>query len=581
MGSKITNRCFTTAMTKWILNEKKEIPSAFSLSLHPLVVQLLFSRGLTTEEEIRQFVSPNYETDSNDPFLFRDMKKVVARIRQARDKKEIVAIFGDYDADGVTASIIIKETLATLGIESFVYIPDKHLEGYSMNSSAVAEFKKKNVSLIITVDCGITSIAEIEKANSLGIDVIITDHHYVPSIVPSAYAIINPHMDGSGYPFKDLAGVGVAFKVVQAIYHELLNDKKEQTKWMLDLVAIGTIADCVPLIGENRLFAKYGLVVLSKTRRPGFKEMFSVGRMVIDEKNIPDTKKIAFYIAPRINAAGRINHAKLACDLIMENDRAKARGFALELEASNNQRQKMTERVVDEVKILAQNVFKDKKFIFAIGQHFPIGVIGLAAGKIAGQFNKPTAIFQKEKSISRGSFRSIPRINIIETIEKCAEFLVRFGGHSQAAGVSVKNENLDKFYEKMNTLINEQLLGIELVAEIKVDGEVSSKDLNFDLMEALEKLAPFGEGNDEPIFIVKNLTVKEKRIVGNGNKHVKLFLTPADGSPKIFEAISFNGYEKFADITEGNNINILCNIQKDEWNGNKKIEMILIDVIKN
>jgi len=568
-------------MAKWLISESKEIPSVFSLSLHPLIMQLLFSRGFTTEKEMRQFIAPDYEMDSSDPFLFRDMEKVVKRIEQARDKKEIVAIFGDFDADGVTASVIMKETLDTLGIDSFVYIPDKHSEGYSINNNAIDEFKKKNVSLIITVDCGITSVAEIEKANLLGMDVIITDHHHIPSVVPSAYAIINPQIADSGYPFKDLAGIGVAFKVVQAIYHKLLNEKREQTKWMLDLVAIGTIADCVPLIGENRLFAKYGLGVLSKTRRPGLREMFSVGRIQIDEKNIPDTKKVSYYIAPRINAAGRINHANLAYNLLMENNPIKARSAALELEANNGQRQRMTEKVVEEVRILAQNIYKDKKFIFAIGEHFPIGVVGLVAGKIAGQFNKPTAIFQKDEKVSKGSFRSIPQINIIETIEKCAELLEKFGGHSQAAGVSIKNKNLDKFYKKMDTLINKQLEGIDLAAEIKVDGEASFQDINFELVEALEKLAPFGEGNREPVFVMRNLLVKEKRIVGNGNKHIKLFLAPSDGTPKIFEAICFNGYEKFFNITEGNNIDILCNIQKDDWNGNKKIQLVLVDVIKN
>ena len=260
-------------MAKWIIDKKKEIPRISNISLHPLVVQLLFSRGISTEKEMREFISPSYETDSHDPFLFDDMEKVVKRIKLAQEKKEKIAIFGDYDADGVTASIILKETFDDLGIKSFVYIPDKLSEGYGMNNAAIEMFKEKNVSLVVTVDCGITNIDEVEKINSLGMDVIITDHHYVPDAVPRAFAIINPHAKNSNYPFKNLAGVGVAFKVAQAIYEKLLKEKKEQTKWMLDLVAIGTIADCVPLLGENRLFVRYGLVVLSKTRRAGLKEL--------------------------------------------------------------------------------------------------------------------------------------------------------------------------------------------------------------------------------------------------------------------------------------------------------------------
>ena len=564
-------------MARWIINEPKEVPSAFSLSLHSSVVQLLFSRGIATEKEIKEFIAPNYETDSNDPFLFSDMEKVVERIKQACDKKEKIVIYGDYDADGVTASIIMKETFDTLGVDSFVYIPDKRSEGYGLNAAAIEMFKEKNVTLIVTVDCAITNIIEVEKANSLGIDVIITDHHHVPENVPSAYAIINPHADDSKYPFKDLAGVGVAFKVVQAIYQKLISDKIEQTKWMLDLVAIGTIADCVPLLGENRLFTKFGLVVLAKTKRIGLKELFTVGRIIIDENVLLDTKKVSFYIAPRINAAGRIKHANLAFDLVFEKNIAKARELALEIEGQNTQRQKMTDKLTDEIKILAKGLYKDKKFIFAIGEHFPVGILGLVAGKIAQKFNKPTAVFQESADVCMGSFRSIPQINIIETIEECKEFLVKFGGHSQAAGVSVKKENVEKFYAKMDEIINKKLTGTDLSEEIRVDGEVMAENINFDLVEELEKIKPFGEGNREPIFLIKNLIVKEKRVVGNGNKHIKLFLA-ANGLPKIFEAICFNGYEKFIDIIEGNNVDILCNIQKDEWNGNKKIQLTLIDL---
>ncbi len=579
-------------MARWSINEDNKIPKNFSLSPSPLITQLLFSRGLKTEDEIRKFISPDYETDSNDPFLFCDMEKVVQRIGKARDKKESVAIFGDYDADGITASVIIKETLDLLDLESFVYIPDKRAEGYGMNMEAVEMFKEKNVSLIITVDCGITSLAEVEKANSLGMDVIITDHHHIPIQVPPAYAIINPHMENSGYPFADLAGVGVAFKVVQALYQKFMPEKIEQTKWLLDLVAIGTIADCVPLVSENRLFAKYGLMVLAKTKRVGLKELFTVGRIIITEGALPDTKKVSFYIAPRINAAGRINHANLSYDLIVEKDVARARDFALELEANNTERQKITEKMAEEIRIMAQNIYKDKKFIFAINEHFSMGVVGLVAGKIAQQFNKPAAVFQKCEDISKGSFRSIPQINIIETLSECQELLEKFGGHSQAAGVSVKNENLDKFYEKIDKLISKKLKDVDLSEEIKIDAEVSVQDINFELAEELEKLKPFGEGNAEPIFLVRELEIKEKRTVGNGNKHVKLFLAakgPAStrgndrsstrgGIPKIFEAISFNGYEKYADIKTGDNVDIVCNIQKDEWNGNRKVQLMLIDL---
>ena len=565
-------------MAKWTLKESQEIPSTFSLSINPLVAKLLFSRGIKTEKEISQFISPNYEVDSHDPFLFGDMEKVVERIKLARDEKQLIAIFGDYDADGITSSAIMKETFDHLGVESFVYIPNKHKEGYGINANAIDIFKEKNAALMITVDCGITSIIEVEKANALGIDVIITDHHHVPDVLPPAFAIINPNQEGCGYPFADLAGVGVAFKVVQAIFQKLMPEKVQLSKWMLDLVAIGTIADCVPLVGENRLFVKYGLIVLSRTRRVGLLELFTVGGIMINENEIPDTKKVSFYIAPRINAAGRINHASLAYNLVVEKDTVMARDLALELEANNTERQKITEGIVNEVKVLAENKFKDKKFIFAISEHFSIGVVGLVAGKIAQKYNKPVAIFQKTDDVSKGSFRSIPQINIIETIGECKELLVKHGGHSQAAGVSVKNDDLESFYEKMDKIISEKLEGVDLSEEFKIDAEVGTDEINFELIDDVEKLKPFGQGNDEPLFVIRDLIVREKRTIGTGNKHIKLFLSPKDRSPKIFEAISFNGYDKYIDVAQGNYVDIVCNIQKDEWNGNKKIQLVIVDV---
>ncbi|KKT88524.1 MAG: Single-stranded-DNA-specific exonuclease RecJ, partial [Candidatus Moranbacteria bacterium GW2011_GWC2_45_10] len=453
----------------WKIKENKKIDIPFDLNLPEVLVRLLAGRGVEGSEAVREFLEPDYEKGVHDPFLFSDMGKVVERIAQARDNKERVVIFGDYDADGITSSVILKETLETLGIAVAVYIPDKRSEGYGMNLGAIEKLAEEETKLIITVDCGITGIEEVERARELGIDVIITDHHHVPEELPKALAVINPRTGNSGYPFLELAGVGVAFKVAQAIFEKLLPQKKEQVKWFLDLVAIGTVADCVPLVGENRIFVKYGLLVLSKTKRNGLLQLFSVARLNIDENNVPSTRNIGFHIAPRINAAGRINHANLAYDLLVEGDIAKARVFALELEENNSHRQKITETATNEVKVLAENSFKDKKLIFAVGENFPIGVVGLVAGKIAQQFNKPTAVLQKGETESKGSFRSIPQVNIIEAIERCKELLLKFGGHSQAAGISIENGKLEAFYEKLNAEIEKELEGKDISPEILVD----------------------------------------------------------------------------------------------------------------
>jgi single-stranded-DNA-specific exonuclease len=562
----------------WKIKEKIKSDKIDLPKIHPVILNILSERGIDTAEKINNFFCPSYEKGLWDPFLFSDMKKAVKRIAEAKEKKELVAIFGDYDADGVTASAILKETLDSLEIESVVYIPDRKLEGYGMNLSAVEELKKRNVKLIITVDCGITNYEEVEKANGYKIDVIITDHHHVPNKIPRAYAVINPHQKNSGYPFPNLAGVGVAFKLVEAIFQKFFPEKREQLKWILDLVSIGTVADCVELKEENRVMVKFGLIVLSKTRRLGLLELFQVGKFQVDENNVADAHKISFQIAPRINAAGRMDHANTAFNLIRETDRVKARDLALDLEGNNQKRQKETARIVDEIRILANNMFKSKKFIFAVSEHFPTGIVGLVAGKIADEFNKPTAVLNKGEKESAGSFRSIPQVNIIEAIEKCADLLVKFGGHSQAAGVTVKNENANAFFEKLSQIIEEELKDKDVTPVLEIDMEIFPKDLDFELAESLQKFEPFGQGNEEPVFLMKNLIVEELRKVGNGEKHLKLSLKATDGTPKIFEAIGFNMTNGFSHLKIGDKADFIFTICEDNWNGNKKIQLKLIDL---
>lgn len=564
---------------KWKIKEKNEINIPGGLNLPEVLVRLLVERGVESPEEIKDFLDVGYEKGTHDPFLFSDMEKVVERVKEARDKKEKVVVFGDYDADGVTSSVILKKTLEEIGISADVYIPDKRTEGYGMNPEAIDRFAEEKVKLIITVDCGITGIDEVEQAKKLGIDVIITDHHYVPEKLPKALAIINPRTKDSGYPFLELAGVGVAFKVAQAIFERLLPEDKEQTRWMLDLVAIGTVADCVALVGENRVFVKYGLLVLSKTKRIGLQQLFSVAKLNIDENNLPSTRNIGFHIAPRINAAGRINHANLAYDLLIEEDIAKARVFALELEENNSNRQKITETLTNEVKALAEKSFKDKKLIFAVGENFPIGVVGLVAGRVVQQFNKPTAVLQKGETESKGSFRSIPQVNIIEAIERCQELLIRFGGHSQAAGISIENDKLEAFHKKLDAEIEKELAGKDISPQLLVDAEISPEEVNWELVENLDKLKPFGEGNPEPVFVMRNLIVENTRIIGNGEKHLKLSLRRQD-SPKIFEAIGFYVSKEFKQIQKDDVIDIAFNLQKDEWNGNQRTQFLLLDIKK-
>ncbi|MCX6763908.1 MAG: single-stranded-DNA-specific exonuclease RecJ [Candidatus Moranbacteria bacterium] len=548
---------------------------------HRVILELLAKRGISDPAEVERFFNSSYERDILDPFLFSGMEKAVARITEAKKKKEKIAVFGDYDADGVTATIILVETLEQLGFEKVIYyIPDRQLEGYGLNIEAIEYLQKEKVKLIVTVDCGITNLEEVAKAQALGMDIIITDHHHVPEKIPEALAVINPHQKNSGYPFPDLAGVGVALKLAEALYQKINPEKKEQLKWALDLAAIGTIADCVPLQGENRVLAKYGLLVLSKTRRLGLQELFKVGSIQIDADNVPNARKIAFQVAPRVNAAGRMDHANMAYELIRETDRVKARDLALEVESKNQQRQKVTAEIAKQVRLLAGSSFKDKKFIFAENEHWPVGILGLVAGKIAEEFGKPTAILQKQAKEIVGSFRSIPTVDIMEMLEKCQELLIRFGGHSQAAGVRLLSENAKKFYEQMEKNINAELAGRELIPEIEVDLEIKPEDINWDLAMELKKLEPFGQGNEEPLFLMRRMAVMETKVVGNGNKHLKVQLRAENGGPKIFEAIGFRmGERKIPQ--NGEIIDLVFSLAEDEWNGNKKLQLTLVDFKKS
>ncbi len=565
---------------KWLIkSEKKDVGNFKAGRYHSLILQLLANRGILEEDEIENYFNFDYEKCLGNPFEIMDMEKTVARIAEALEKKERVAIYGDYDADGVTATAVLTETLAELGFEDVIYyFPDRQTEGYGLNEKAVEILHQKGANLIITVDCGITNVAEVAKAKSLGMEVIITDHHIAPDKLPAAYTLINPNIPESGFEFKFFAGVGVAFKLAVGLYQKMAPEKIEQLKWVLDLVAIGTVADCVPLLSENRTLVKYGLVVLSKTRRPGLLEIFKVGKINISEEKIPDTHQLAFQVVPRINAAGRIDHASASYEVLVGNDPVSARILALELEDKNKQRQKITAEIFREVQVLADNSFKDRKFIFAENAHWPIGVLGLVAGKITSETGKPSMILQRQEGIYAGSLRSVPEVNIMEVMKRCTDLTERFGGHSQAAGVRVLPENLQAFCEKMSREVEKEFEGKEAVKEIEIDCEISPEEIDWEFIGELKKMEPFGQGNPQPIFCARRMVVCDLKIVGNGQKHLKLSLRGEAGSPKIFDAIGFSMAQKFPDLKKDDKIEIVFNLEEDEWNGNKKMQFRLIDL---
>lgn len=549
-----------------------------SEKLHPLIVKLLQNRGMKNREEMEAFFDFDYDKDLVDPAAVAGMGKAVGRIIKAREAGEKIAVFGDYDADGVTATAILSDTLEQLGFQKLTYyIPDRQTEGYGMNEEAINHISKEGVTLIITVDCGITNYEEINKAKKLGIDVIVTDHHHIPEKIPEAVSIINPKMKDSGFGKNDLAGVGVAFKLAQALYRKIDPERIDQLKWALDLVAIGTIADCVDLLFENRMLVKYGLVVLSKTKKVGLQEMFQVGRISISEDNVPGTRQVAYQIAPRINAAGRMDHASVSYNLIVEKDRAKARYLALELENKNQERQKATAEIVREVEALANNSFRDRNFIFAENEHWPAGILGLIAGKISDEFQKPTAIFQRQGGTFVGSLRSVEEIDIMEVLSGCSDLLTKFGGHSQAAGVTIEKDKMEKFYERMSLAIDKKISGKKIEPSIDIDFEIKSEDIDWEFMTELKKMEPFGNGNPEPVFLMKDMKISDLKVCGNGTKHLKMSLRSSNGNPKIFDSIGFGMGEKLSDFETGQSIDVVFNLSEDEWNGSKKMQLKLID----
>lgn len=562
---------------KWDL-KREEKGEIVDIDLHPITQKLLLQRGIDSALEADRFLHPDFERDLHDEFLFRDMRKVVDRIVRAKERNEIVGIFGDHDVDGISGTTVLSEALTDLGIKNIPYIPDKHTEGHGINQKAMDAFSDAGATLMISVDCGSTNVAEVEYAKKKGMETIIIDHHNTPEILPDAYAIINPKVPDETYPFDGLCGTGAAYKVIIALYREMQPENVSQLKWLLDIVSIGTIADCVPLIDENRTIAKYGLLVLSKTRRIGYQEMIDVGRLPISDEQMPDAQTIAFHIAPRINAAGRMAHAKDAFDLLIEKDRDKARERAEDIEQKNVERRKITEKYTKQATKIVEKNFVDKKYIVIADPAYPVGIIGIIAGRLASEYGRPAGIFNKGEKESRGSFRSIPNVNLVAALDGCAAHIVKYGGHHQAAGATILNENMTAFEACFEKEIEKQLADHTVEQKHIADLEIDPRTVDFTLVQELMKFSPFGQDNTEPIFLLRDLIVAEKRMVGKTGKHVKLGLRTDDTSPQLFEAIGFSMGDVCEEFDAGHSIDLLCNIQLNEWNGNQSIQFNMIDI---
>lgn len=570
----------------WKINKKapKEFLQKFP-EYSQLTLQLLWDRGLKTQKAIDEFFNPDYDQDLHDPFLLKDIKKTIKRIDKAAKNKEKVAIFADYDADGICGAVLLMEILKSVGIRPEIYIPDRNKEGYGLNLKAIDEIAKRGVSLILTIDCGVTDLEEVKLANKLGMEVIIVDHHEIPSKLPPALAIINPKQKNDKYPFKQLSATGVAFKLVQAFF-KTLKVPAFHEKWLLDLVAIATVTDSMLLMGENRTLVRYGLIVLSQTKRIGLKELMRTARIkpVFNPQTLDtnlNTYSLGFVLGPRLNAASRIDHGTVAYKLLIASNEEEAKETSQQLEEKNQQRQKVLERMFREARNKAIKHLKDKKIIFEGDKEWIAGIIGLVAQRLSSEFWRPCFIYQKLKDYSLGSARGIPGFNIVEALSQGKKLLLEFGGHYGAAGFKIENKNLKEFEKIIEKTANKKLKKEELIPCLDIDAEIEADDLNWQVFQEINNFAPFGEGNSSPIFLLKRARVSEIRNVGSNGNHLKMTLEKETkkGIKKI-KAIGFGLCEFYDKIRIGDKIDVAFELIANEWNGTRELQLKIIDLKK-
>ena len=542
-----------------------------------ILQKFLSARNLNSAEEISEFLDPKYE-NSPDPFLLKDMEAAAARTERAMKNSEKITVYADYDADAVTAAAALLRFFQRLKYPNVnYYIPDRFTEGYGMNPEAVKILAEQGTNLIITVDCGINAVSSVDAANALGVDVIITDHHQLTDEIPKAAAVVNPRRPGDGYPCKDLTGVGVAFKLVQALAFKFKNQNSKIKiqegfeKWLLDLVAIGTVADCQKLLGENRVFVKWGIVVLQKTKWIGLRKLLETAGLAGAEI---DTYKIGFMIAPRINAAGRIEHANLSLELLTTDDEDRAAELARKLNELNRHRQELTEQILSEAREQIVTI-ADKKILLAAGEGWPKGIVGLVAGKLTEEFARPVLILERGKIEATGSARSVGNFNIVEAIGRSREILVRWGGHPMAAGFTLRSEHIEIFHQNLLDYAEQILTDEDLSPVIHYDAEIKIGEVTDDLLSLLDKFEPFGLGNPRPKFRINNLGPRYVSAIGKDGKHLRMYV---DGNRKSLSCVGFNQGFWAEKLLEGQKIDIICEPQYNEWNGEKKIQLKITDI---
>ncbi|MGU8044579.1 single-stranded-DNA-specific exonuclease RecJ [Streptococcus suis] len=542
-------------------SDEQFIKIAKKEGVDPVAAKLLYERGIHSAEELHTFLQPSLE-DLHDPYLLHDMDKAVERIRRAIEDYEQILIYGDYDADGMTSASILKETLEEMGAEVQVYLPNRFTDGYGPNQSVYKYFiEQQGISLIVTVDNGVAGHEAIAYAQEMGVDVVVTDHHSMQETLPNAYAIVHPEHPDGNYPFKHLAGCGVAFKLACALLETVHAD-------LLDLVAIGTIADMVSLTDENRVMVKYGLSLLKQTERAGLQELIKIAGIDIDSI---DEETVGFQLAPRLNALGRLDDPNPAIELLTGFDDEEAHQIALMIDSKNIERKDVVQAIYDEAKTMLR---RDRPVQVLAKEGWNPGVLGIVAGRLLEELQQPVIVLSIEDGKAKGSARSVEAVDIFNALKDHQDLFIAFGGHAGAAGMTLEVDKLEELALTLTDYIIENKLDLSSKSSLVLDEELDLEELTLDTLKSFDKLAPYGMDNKKPIFYVKDVQVESARTMGQGNAHLKLRLVKGAAG---FDVVAFGKGNLALEFSQAKGLELAVTLSVNQWNGNTSLQLMLVD----
>jgi single-stranded-DNA-specific exonuclease len=560
---------------RWLL--KQPAPTDFVATMHdrlPVVATLLYQRELRDQQGIAEFLSTDYKRGIHDPFLLKGMDAAARRTAAAIAEGEPIAVYGDFDTDGVTAVTLLMQAIAAMGGDIRPYIPHRLREGYGLNVEAVDQLAAEGVRLLITVDCGISNVHEVARARELGLDVIVTDHHTPPAVLPEAFAVVNPKQPGCGYPYKQLVGVGIAYKLVQALARLGLK-MPLRGRDLLDVVALGTVTDMGPLNGENRVLVRAGLESINTTQRPGLKALIVAAGLVQGKISSGD---ISYMLGPRLNAAGRIDDAVLAYKLLLADDFGAAQQLAADLNQANRRRQELSKEIQAAARVQVEQLGKQANRIVVLdGEGYPAGVVGLVAAKLVEDLGRPVLMLERGEATSRGSARSVPGFSIIEALTACEDLFVRYGGHSAAAGFTIATERLPELEARLLAYAEAHLPDDMLAPALEIDAELPLGALTWELLEQIAVLEPFGQANPQPVLMSRRVRVAGAWPRGAEGQHLKLRLDDGNGGPS-YEAIAFRLGHLAPHFAKPRAVDIAYTLEAHEWNGSRTLQLNIKDL---